>query len=67
MNIASTAAVQAATADAQPTTADAVNIRVLKKALDAQAQAAAALIQSLPEPPALAADGSVGTQVNTFA
>ncbi len=66
MNIASTTAVQSATANVQASTADEVNVRILKKALDAQALEAATLVQSLPEPPALATDGSVGTQVNTF-
>lgn len=69
MNIASTPAVQSATAAAasasQP--ADAVQIAVLKKALDAQAAAAATLIQSLPAAPALATAGSLGTRLNTYA
>jgi len=38
---------------------------VLKKALDSQAQTAAALIQALPQPPA--ATGNVGRNVNTTA
>nr|WP_315224325.1 putative motility protein [uncultured Albidiferax sp.] len=70
MNIASTTAVQSATADTQAPTSDSLNIRVLKKALDAQAVAAQALIESIPQPvpaPALATSGSLGTQLNTFA
>lgn len=67
MNIANTPAVQAATAAAQGPTSDAVNILVLKKALNQQAAAAAALIQSLPPVPALATSGNVGTRLNTFA
>ncbi len=68
MNIASTPAVQSATAAAsQGPTADAVQIAVLKKALDAQAVAAATLIQSLPAAPALATEGSLGTRLNTYA
>ncbi|BDT68425.1 hypothetical protein os1_26080 [Comamonadaceae bacterium OS-1] len=71
MNIASTSAVQSATADTQAPTSDSLNIRVLKKALDAQAMAAQALIESLPQPtaaaPALATSGSLGTQLNTYA
>lgn len=66
MNIASTPAVQAATAAAQSDTADQVNIMVLKKALDTQAVAALGLIQALPQP-LLATQGSLGTKVNTFA
>jgi hypothetical protein len=68
MNISSTPAVQAATAAAsQGPVADAVQILVLKKALDAQAVAAATLIQSLPAAPALATGGSLGTRLNTYA
>ncbi|MBC7680812.1 MAG: putative motility protein [Ferruginibacter sp.] len=70
MNIASTAAVQSATSEAQAPASDSLNIRVLKKALDAQALAAKALIESIPQPaaaPALATSGSLGTQLNTFA
>jgi hypothetical protein len=66
MNIANTPAVQSASAAAQGQTSDALNILVLKKALDAQA-AAAALIQALPQSLPLATEGSLGTQVNTFA
>ena len=67
MNIASTTAVQAATSAAASATSDAVNILVLKKALNTQAAAAATLIQALPQVPSLASSGSVGTRVNTFA
>jgi len=41
------------------------SVLVLKKALDSQAQTAAALIQALPQPPA--ATGNVGRNVNTTA
>lgn len=67
MNIASSTAVQAASAAAQGSTADAVNILVLKKALDQQASAAVALLQALPPVPSLATGGAVGTRLNTFA
>ncbi len=66
MNIANTPAVQSATAAAQGQTADAVNILVLKKALDTQAAGAVTLLQALPQPP-LATQGTLGTQLNTFA
>jgi hypothetical protein len=66
MSIASTSAVQTATTSAQGANADVVNVLVLKKALDAQANNAAQLIQSLPQPQ-LATSGSLGTQVNSFA
>ena len=67
MNISSTPAVQSATSAAAAPASDAVNILVLKKALNTQAAAAAMLLQALPQPPALASTGSVGTRVNTFA
>lgn len=66
MNISSTTSVQAATSAASSDTADSVNILVLKKALNIQATAAMTLLQALPQPP-LATEGSVGTQINTFA
>ncbi len=66
MNISNTPSVQSASAAASSSTADAVNILVLKKALDIQAQGAMTLLQALPQP-ALASQGPVGTKVNTFA
>lgn len=66
MIISSTSSAPAATTAAQSDIADSVNILVLKKALDLQATSATALLQSLPQPP-LATEGSVGTQINTFA
>lgn len=66
MNIASLSALQPAIAAAQSDTSDAVNIMVLKKAMDIQASSAMTLLQALPQP-ALATQGSVGTKVNTFA
>ncbi|WP_326536432.1 putative motility protein [Pseudorhodoferax sp.] len=71
MNISSTPAVQAATAAAASTSvpADAVQasvqLRVLKKALDAQEAAAAALLQSLPPPPV--PQGMLGTRLDVYA
>lgn len=72
MNIASTPAVQAATAaaTAQGGASDAVHasvqLRVLKKALDAQEAAAAALLQSLP-PPSPVPQGMLGTRLDVYA
>jgi hypothetical protein len=66
MNIANTPSVQTASAAAQGATSDAVNILVLKKALDMQAQGAMTLLQALPQP-SLATQGAIGTQVNAFA
>lgn len=64
MNISNTPAVQAASAAAQVATADAVNVLVLKKALDMQAVSAATLLQALPT---LATSGNLGTKLNAFA
>ncbi len=66
MNIASTPAVQVASAASQAPGADVLNILVLKKALDIQAVSALSLLQALPQP-ALASQGALGTQLNTFA
>jgi hypothetical protein len=56
-----------ATALASRKDSDALNVRVLKKALDIQADAAATLIQAIPQPPALATSGSVGTKLHAVA
>ena len=62
--------VNTATALASAKTSDALNMVVLKKALDLQAVSAATMLdamqQSMPQP-ALAASGTLGTQVNTYA
>ncbi|GKS91412.1 YjfB family protein [Acidovorax sp. SUPP2539] len=62
--------VNTATAMASQKNSDALNIRVLKKALDTQEASSTLLIesmkQSMPQP-ALATSGALGTQVNTFA
>lgn len=61
--------VATATSLASAQTSDALNMAVLKKALDVQASSAATMIdamqQSMPQP-ALATSGTLGTQVNTF-
>lgn len=67
MSIASSPSVQSASAAAKGANSDAVNILVLKKALDLQAVNAATLLQALPPAPPLAASGSLGTRLNTFA
>jgi hypothetical protein len=67
MNIASSSGVSAATSAAQEKGAGAVQTKVLKKALDAQASTAATLIQSLPQQPALATSGTMGTKLNAVA
>ena len=67
MDVALTSAIlQTATAAAQRETADAVQVTVLRKAMDINAAAAVQLIEALPAPQ-LAASGTLGTQVNTYA
>ncbi|BFO56133.1 MULTISPECIES: YjfB family protein [Comamonadaceae] len=58
--------VNTATAMASQKTSDAVNMTVLKKAMDIQKSSAAQLLEALPQPQ-LATSGSLGTQVNTYA
>jgi len=67
MNIANTPSVQAAASAAQGTSADVVNLMVLRKALDMQAVSAMTLLQALPPTPALATSGNLGTKLNAFA
>ena len=66
MDAISSSTVANASAADPGTAAGAASLLVLKKALNLQASSAAQLIQALPQP-ALAAAGSVGTQVNTYA
>ena len=62
--------IQTATNLASAKQSDAVNIAMLKKALDMQEATATIMIdamaQSVPQPQ-LATSGTLGTQVNTFA
>jgi Putative motility protein len=67
MNITNDTSVRAATSAAQSSTADQVNMVVLKKALDAQAASAQTLLEGIPQTPALATSGSVGTQLHAVA
>ncbi|WP_374568388.1 YjfB family protein [Ideonella sp.] len=68
MNIANSPSVSTATAAAsQGPTGDAVQILVLRKALNTQAAGALALIEAIPQQPQLAIEGSVGRHVNTYA
>lgn len=67
MNIANSTSVNVASRYAQADTADAANILVLRKAMDIQEAGATALLNALPKPPALATEGSVGRNLNTYA
>jgi len=61
------AAVSQASASAPGTTGNAASLLVLRKALDAQEAGAAALLDALPPPPALATEGHLGRNLNTYA
>ncbi|MBV8034040.1 putative motility protein [Roseateles sp.] len=67
MDIANSTSVNVASRYAQADTADAVNLLVLRKAIDVQAAGALALLSALPQQPALATEGSLGRHVNTYA
>ncbi|MFT7774384.1 putative motility protein [Roseateles sp.] len=67
MDIANSTSVNVASRYAQADTADAVNILVLRKAIDVQAAGALALLSALPQQPALATEGTLGRHVNTYA
>jgi hypothetical protein len=62
MDIGNIPAVASALASAE--TSDAVNMAMLKKALDSQAAAAVGILQALPQVPA---NPNVGRNVNTLA
>lgn len=67
MDIANSTSVSVVSGQAQGETADAVNLLVLRKALDVQAEGAMALLNALPQPPALATEGSLGRNLNVYA
>jgi Putative motility protein len=67
MNIASSP-VSASSVNATPgSNAEAAQVLVLKKAMDLQKTNAAALLQALPQPVALATSGAIGRNVNAWA
>ncbi|HEU6454448.1 MAG TPA: YjfB family protein [Roseateles sp.] len=71
MNIANSTGVSAAVNSAASsdlgTVQGAASTLVLKKALEVQAQGAIALLNALPQQPALATQGSLGRNLNVFA
>lgn len=67
MDIANTPSVSVAASQAQGEAADAVNLLVLRKALDIQADGALALLDALPQQPALATEGALGRNLNVYA
>jgi len=71
MDITNSTSVNAAVSNASNTTpgtvSDAAGMLVLRKAMDTQAAGAAALLAAVPQPPALATEGSLGRNVDTHA
>ncbi|MDT8878054.1 putative motility protein [Halomonas saccharevitans] len=51
----------------QAQTAQQAQMKIFKEALDTQQQQVTALLESASAEPQLAGDGSVGTQINTYA
>jgi len=65
MDVTSIAAAASANSAAQTETA--VQLSVLKKAIDIQTAGALALLQAVPTPPPVPSGGAAGGIVNTFA
>lgn len=61
------AAVSSASSSTPGTVGNAASLLVLRKALDAQESGAAALLAALPQQPALATEGNLGRNLNTYA
>jgi hypothetical protein len=67
MDITNSPSVTSAVLAAQGDTADAANLLVLKKAMSVQEAGALALIDAIPQQPALATEGNLGRNLNAFA
>jgi len=61
------AAVRNASNGTPGTVGNAASLLVLRKALDAQAAGATALLTALPQPASLATEGNLGRNINTYA
>lgn len=61
------AAVSHAYSGTPGTVGHAAGLLVLRKAMDIQEAGAAALLAALPRPPALATEGNLGRNINTYA
>lgn len=61
------AAVSNASNSTPGTVGNAASLLVLRKAMDAQEAGAAALLAALPQQPALATEGHLGRNLNTYA
>jgi len=67
MDVSAAAMVNATLQMQQAQTVQQGQIAVFKKSMDIQATSVAQLIQSIPQPPALATSGNLGTQLNVYA
>lgn len=67
MDISAAAMVNATLQMKQAQTVQQGQIAVFKKSMDIEAASVAQLIQSIPQPPALATSGNLGTRLNLFA
>jgi hypothetical protein len=67
MNISNNAAVNSAVAATESSSAGSIQTAVLGAVLGSQGQNVLSLIQSIPQPAALATSGSIGTRLNTYA
>lgn len=61
------AAVRQASNGTPGTVGNAASLLVLRKAMDVQEAGAAALLAALPQAPALATEGTLGRNINTYA
>jgi hypothetical protein len=61
------AAVRQASNGTPGTAGNAASLLVLRKAMDVQEAGAAALLAALPQAPALATEGTLGRNINTYA
>jgi hypothetical protein len=67
MDVSAAALVNATLQMQQAQTVQQGQIAVFKKSMDIEAASVAQLIQSIPQPPALATSGNLGTRLNVFA
>lgn len=67
MDVSAAALVNATLQMQQAQTVQQGQIAVFKKSMDIEAASVAQLIQSIPQPPALATSGNLGTRLNVYA
>ena len=67
MDVSAAAMVSATLQMKQAQTVQQGQIAVFKKSMDIEAASVVQLIQSIPQPPALATSGNLGTRLNVYA